>query len=80
MGVYTCTVSAWNANGQGELVKLAEQQSAPHTIQWTAKRKETPFVVYSFINVFIYIYIVAMLFTATHVYTHNVLHLVSERW
>lgn len=65
MGVYTCTVSAWNANGQGELVKLAEQQSAPHTIQWTAKSKDTPFVVYSFINVFIYIYIVAM----PHMYT-----------
>lgn len=38
MGVYTCTVSAWSANGHGELVKLAEQQSAPHTVQWTAMR------------------------------------------
>lgn len=41
MGVYTCAVSAWSVNGQGELVKLAEQQSSPHTVQWTAKRKKT---------------------------------------
>lgn len=40
MGVYTCAVSAWSVNGQGELVKLAEQQSAPHTVRWAAKRKE----------------------------------------
>lgn len=67
MGMYTCTVSAWNANSQGELVKLAEQQSAPHTIQWTAKRKETPFVAYSFIDLFIYIYIYS--FNAFHCHT-----------
>lgn len=66
MGVYTCTVSAWSANGQGELVKLAEQQSAPHTVQWTAKRKESPFVVHPFIYLFICIYIIAIIFTATH--------------
>lgn len=66
MGVYMCTVSAWSANGQGELVKLAEQQSAAHTVQWTAKRKESPFVVQPFIHSFICIDIIAIIFTATH--------------
>lgn len=45
MGLYTCTVSAWSVNSQGDLVKLAEQQGMRHTVQWVTKRKEAPFVI-----------------------------------
>ncbi|XP_068612501.1 prostaglandin F2 receptor negative regulator [Brachionichthys hirsutus] len=37
MGQYICTVSAWSANSQGDLVKTAEHQSSPQTIQWLTK-------------------------------------------
>lgn len=63
MGVYTCAVSAWGVNGQGELVKLAEQQSAAHTVQWTAKRKDT------LLLLFIHSYIVAMIYIDTNVHS-----------
>lgn len=45
MGLYTCNVSAWSVNSQGDLVKLTEQQSMPHPVRWVTKRKETPFVI-----------------------------------
>lgn len=41
MGLYVCTVSAWSVNSQGDMVKIAEQQSSPQTIRWVTKRKES---------------------------------------
>ncbi|KAM3585102.1 uncharacterized protein V6R79_007586 [Siganus canaliculatus] len=38
MGLYVCNVSVWNINSQGGMVKTAEQQSAPLTVQWVTKR------------------------------------------
>lgn len=38
MGQYVCTVSAWSVSSQGDLVKTAELQSSPLTVQWTTKR------------------------------------------
>ncbi|XP_070813927.1 prostaglandin F2 receptor negative regulator [Chaetodon trifascialis] len=38
MGQYVCTVSAWSVNSQGDLVKAAEHQSSPQTVQWVTKR------------------------------------------
>ncbi|XP_035533934.1 prostaglandin F2 receptor negative regulator-like [Morone saxatilis] len=38
MGQYVCTVSAWSVNSQGDLVKTAEHQSSPQTVQWVTKR------------------------------------------
>uniref|UniRef100_A0A3Q4AU27 Ig-like domain-containing protein n=1 Tax=Mola mola TaxID=94237 RepID=A0A3Q4AU27_MOLML len=38
MGLYVCTVSAWSVNSQGDMVKIAEQQSSPQTIRWVTKR------------------------------------------
>lgn len=75
MGVYTCAVSAWGVNGQGELVKLAEQQSAPHTVRWIAKRKDTLFLYFfvviqilyfSLIIDFLFFTLVASLFIVYH--------------
>ncbi|XP_030266107.1 prostaglandin F2 receptor negative regulator [Sparus aurata] len=38
MGQYVCTVSAWSVNSQGDMVKTAEHQSSPLTVQWVTKR------------------------------------------
>lgn len=40
MGAYTCSVSAWSLNNQGNLVKVSEQQSWPLTVRWAPKRKD----------------------------------------
>lgn len=38
MGQYVCTVSAWDVNSQGGMVKTAEHQSSPLTVRWDTKR------------------------------------------
>ncbi|XP_060923353.1 prostaglandin F2 receptor negative regulator [Limanda limanda] len=38
MGQYSCTVSAWSASSQGDMVKLTEHKSSPVTVQWDTKR------------------------------------------
>lgn len=38
MGEYVCTVSAWTVSSQGDMVKTAEHQSSPLTVQWVTKR------------------------------------------
>ncbi|CAG06668.1 unnamed protein product [Tetraodon nigroviridis] len=38
MGLYTCSVSVWSVNNQGNLVKVSEQQSSPLTVRWAPKR------------------------------------------
>ncbi len=43
MGQYVCTVSAWSVDSQGDLVKTAEDQSLPQTVQWVTKRKKELF-------------------------------------
>lgn len=73
MGVYTCTVSAWGVNGQGEMVKLAEQQSAQHTVRWVAKRKDALFFlfIYSLIYMSIYVHIYWCNCFCCHKCTHH---------
>lgn len=39
MGLYSCSVSAWSVNNQGNFVKISEQQSLPLTVRWAPKRK-----------------------------------------
>lgn len=39
MGWYTCSVSAWSLNNQGNFVKISEQQSPPLNVKWAPKRK-----------------------------------------
>uniref|UniRef100_UPI0037E8FFD1 prostaglandin F2 receptor negative regulator n=1 Tax=Semicossyphus pulcher TaxID=241346 RepID=UPI0037E8FFD1 len=38
MGQYTCSVSAWTVNSQGDMMKSAEYQSSPQTVRWDAKK------------------------------------------
>ncbi|KAM9334433.1 prostaglandin F2 receptor negative regulator [Symphorus nematophorus] len=38
MGEYTCTVSAWSVNAQGDMLMTAEHQSSPLTVRWVTKR------------------------------------------
>ena len=40
MGQYSCTVSAWSASSQGDMVKITEHKSSPVTVRWDTKRKE----------------------------------------
>uniref|UniRef100_A0A8D3AL41 Ig-like domain-containing protein n=1 Tax=Scophthalmus maximus TaxID=52904 RepID=A0A8D3AL41_SCOMX len=38
MGQYSCSVSAWSVNSQGDMVKIAEYKSSPMTVRWDPKR------------------------------------------
>lgn len=53
MGQYVCTVSAWSVNSQGDMVKTAEHQSSPLTVQWVTKRKENVFICPSVITTYL---------------------------
>lgn len=48
MGQYSCSVSAWSVNSQGDMVKIAEYKSSPMTVRWDPKRKEFKCICNSF--------------------------------
>ncbi|XP_069376597.1 prostaglandin F2 receptor negative regulator [Paralichthys olivaceus] len=37
MGQYSCTVSAWRADSQGDMVKITEHKSSPVNVRWDTK-------------------------------------------